>query len=233
MSELRAQIAAEIDRALAMTDERSGEALQAILLDKDDPVWRMTLADRADECARRRLPGWWWPSFEDKPFTARVELCNCGRLFEWAGGTVLAATKADFGIKVSVVPVRDPDGMIVDFVAWKPSDPWSWWVHTADQKWLGLDYAEFMAWGSDESERPAAFAIFETPAQWIAAGRRGMVVLDWRLSGADLLPLDAFERVEVASRELGERLAAAYAAVTQRGWKMTVGQRPETLEPVA
>lgn len=209
---------------------RADDQLQQILLNADDPVWLMTAADRADECAKRHLPGWWWASYEDaKPITVRVELCACGRLFDWSGGSVLEAVKADHGRKVSVLPVRSDHGEIVDFVAWEPTDPWSWWVHCADQKWLGLDYAEFRRWHAEEGG--PRIVVYETPAQWLAAGRRGLVVLDWRLTGADLLVLDGFTRVEVASRDLGERLAAAYERTHERSWKMTVGYRPETASP--
>lgn len=196
------------------------DQLQDILLNADDPIWKLSGTERDNEAARRGLPGWWWPSFDDKPFSARVDPCNCGRMFDWAEGGLLEAVKPGFGIRAQCMPVRDEDGSQIDTVAWDPGAPYSWWVRRGEEiAWLGLDYAAFRA---DSLNDRRSVTIFETPEQWVTAGRRGLVVLNWRLSRYDFLVLEAFDTVRCVSTALGERLATAHRQASKPAFRCIV-----------
>lgn len=195
MSELRAQIATEIDAVFAMSDEEIER--------------RITAA-----AAHARAP-----SSYDRPFSARVELCACRRLFEWADGSLPEATKPGFGLRALCLPVRDRDGVIVDTVAWNPADPYEWWVREDAGRWLGLDHAAREMWSLDDRR---GIDLLETPSQWVKAGGRGLVVLDWQLGEADLDMLDSFHQLRFASRELGQKFLEARRAVLKPQWEMVV-----------
>ncbi len=72
------------------------------------------------------------------------------------------------------LPVPGVVGRMEDVVAWFPSDPSRWWLRLRIGVILGLEEVE----RCDDLHEP--LHLFWTPSDWLSAGKRGAVILDWR-----------------------------------------------------
>lgn len=77
------------------------------------------------------------------------------------------------GQRAIIVPAHNPFGEIIDLIAFRMDTPRSFWPLT------GMA----MALGEDQIDRAAALGepliVHECPLEWLRAGRRGCVVVDW------------------------------------------------------
>jgi hypothetical protein len=73
-------------------------------------------------------------------------------------------------------------GEMEDTVAWFPDDPDSWWVCRRIGVILGMAAVE------DAEFLHEPLIIFETPADWVSAGRKGICIIDWAAHLAFHLP---------------------------------------------
>jgi antitoxin (DNA-binding transcriptional repressor) of toxin-antitoxin stability system len=78
----------------------------------------------------------------------------------------------------AILGVADRTGAIADIVAWRPDDPWRWWVRTGAVPVLGEAEIERAAF------HDAPLWLFATPSDWLFNhDRRGYwpaaCVLDW------------------------------------------------------
>ncbi len=98
--------------------------------------------------------------------------------------------------------VDDREGRLVDFLAYLPSDPGTWWLRRREIPILGaetLSRAEFY-------QQP--LHLFETPHDWLEARGDGVCVLSWDV---DLLPI--FQQVSpivCQSARLKRRLTSSF-----------------------
>lgn len=128
----------------------------------------------------RRLPLW---------FAANIRPRDDGRF-----------TLDPDGTEAHVVPVRDRAGALADMVAWLPDDPFHWWTKCGESAVLGArEIAGAALAGMPVPLQP-------TPAHWLAAGGRGVVVLDWSVN---LLPIfQDVGRIALAHLEREEAIEA-------------------------
>ncbi len=104
------------------------------------------------------------------------------------------------GVLASILPVRGIDGRMEDIVAWG-DDPTRWWRRRRLGILLGMESVE----RADYLQEP--LTLFETPADWVAGGKSGAVVLDWTACLDMYLPLNT--KIECESERLARRLRYA------------------------
>ena len=98
--------------------------------------------------------------------------------------------------------VEDPDGTVVDAVAWRPEQPARWWLQHGQGAILGAP--ELLR----SSAAPSELLLVETPAEYFARHRRGQhwcaCVVNW---AAPLRPLfDLAWRIRPETEALTMRL---------------------------
>ncbi len=114
-------------------------------------------------------------------------------------GTFLPSETGQWAVTLAV---DDREGRLVDFLAYLPSDPGTWWLRRREIPILGaetLSRAEFY-------QQP--LRLFETPHAWLLARGRGAVVLDWDCDLHEIFKL--VPRIHCRSAALRDRLRKAF-----------------------
>ncbi len=99
------------------------------------------------------------------------------RISPHSNGTFAPTENGQWAVTLGV---DDRDGQLVDFLAYRPGDPGTWWLRRREIPILGaetLSRAEFY-------QQP--LRLFETPHDWLTARGVGVCVLSWDV---DLLPI--------------------------------------------
>ena len=99
------------------------------------------------------------------------------------------------------LPVPGLGGRMEDVVAWCPDDPSRWWLRLRIGVVIGLEEVE----RCDFLHEP--LRLFWTPADWLSAGKRGAVVLDWKAHLPFWLPCNA--PIKCETERLAEKLCRA------------------------
>ena len=101
------------------------------------------------------------------------------------------------------LPIPGIDGRMEDIVAWLPGDPSRWWLRLRIGVILGLEEVE----RCDFLHEP--LHLFWTPADWLSAGKRGAVILDWKGHLPFWLPMNA--PIKCQDERLARKVMAALA----------------------
>ncbi len=107
---------------------------------------------------------------------------------------------AEDGVLASILPVRGLGGRMEDIVAWG-DDPTRWWLRRRMAVILGMEAVET----ADYMREP--LLLFDTPLDWLRAGKRGAVILSWDAHLPFYLPEHA--PLHCASSRLAKRLRDA------------------------
>ena len=108
---------------------------------------------------------------------------------------------AEDGVLASILPVRGLGGRMEDIVAWVAADPARWWLRRRMVVILGMEAVET----ADYMREP--LLLFDTPLDWLKAGKRGAVILSWDAHLPFYLPEHA--PLHCASNRLAKRLRDA------------------------
>ena len=105
------------------------------------------------------------------------------------------------GVPALHLPVPGIAGRMEDIVAWLEGDPSRWWLRLRIGVILGMEEVE----RCDDLHEP--LHLFWTPADWLNAGKRGAVILDWRCHLPFWLPCNA--PVKCQNERLARKVTAA------------------------
>jgi len=108
---------------------------------------------------------------------------------------------AEDGVLASILPVRGLGGRMEDIVAWVAADPARWWLRRRMAVILGMEAVET----ADYMREP--LLLFDTPLDWLKAGKRGAVVLDWKAHLPFWLPCNA--PIKCQNERLARKVTAA------------------------
>ncbi len=121
------------------------------------------------------------------------------RISPHSNGTFVPTESGQWAVTLAV---DDRDGRLVDFLAYRPCDPGTWWLRRRELPILGaetLSRAEFY-------QHP--LRLFETPHAWLLARGGGAVVLDWDCDLHEIFKL--VPRIHCQSARLKSRLKSSF-----------------------
>lgn len=99
-------------------------------------------------------------------------------------------TPTDSGPRAIIIPAME-NGCIIDLIAFRPSQPDTWYARVGNCWALGMDEIADARSALDQSH---SIFLHATPLDWLRAGGRGVCVIDWtddaRLTLRDLRAID-------------------------------------------
>ena len=119
------------------------------------------------------------------------------------------------GESVILTRVHDRHGEVVDFVAWRPDEPGSWWLRRGDETpILGARNLAMAAYYGDP------ITLHPTPQDWLLAGWKGACIIKWSWPLDDLF--EGVGEIWCDSEPLRQKMIAAW-----RRWEPPVIVRQE------